>query len=437
MRASTTNLDHAPVWWLHPGRLLLLFMLPLYLFIVCAIPLLWPSLIVLSYGSFLDARSVVLGGACLLITGLCSELGSRIDLSRRRPQSVYEVNERFLGVLGAITIGAYLIWFGPAAARGEFFLARDELNRMPGVTSFTQCGVTFVACYVYATLKARQRLSSRTRLMFYAILVLTAARVFIWSERLALIEIGSPIVIGVFAYAEPRRRWQRLGSRFIGTCGPFLAIPALLGFFTMTEVFRSWSSDYYQSKNIALGEFMVSRLATYYYTALNNGAGLLATTRWPSYYFVYILSWFYKLPLGIGGAFASALPRDAFPSQAFLSKYADPEFTNMSGLFPIIYDVGIWGGLTYFGVLGLLAGMTFRSLRTGRRLGILFYSSVFLACLEILRIGYLNESRCFLVVVSALAAAAQMRPQRAAHAPAQAPRSVRVLADEPLPQRHG
>jgi hypothetical protein len=108
---------------------------------------------------------------------------------------------------------------------------------------------------------------------------------------------------------------------------------------------------------------------------------------------------------------ATALARDAAPTDAFLSRFGDPEFTNMSGIFPIIYDVGVWGGLTYFGLFGLFAGFTFRALESGRRIGILLFPTVFVACLEILRIAYLSESRCFLIVVGALAAMSQLRPR--------------------------
>ena len=81
------------------------------------------------------------------------------------------------------------------------------------------------------------------------------------------------------------------------------------------------------------------------------------------------------------------------------------------GIFPIIYDVGVWGGLTYFGLFGLFAGFTFRALESGRRIGILLFPTVFVACLEILRIAYLSESRCFLIVVGALGAMSQLRPR--------------------------
>lgn len=399
------------IWWLHPGKLLTFFTLPLYAFLVWLMPALWPELIVLRYGQYMDGRFAALGGACLLVAGVAAWLGARVDVSERNDAVVYDINPRFLWAIGGVTVLAYAIWFGPALARGQLFLPREELNRTPGVTSFTQFGVPFVICYMYATRRALQPLGVPLQLLFFLILGLTLARVFIWSERLALIEIGVPAVALLLAYARPRGRWMAAAFSLVARYGPLLAVPLLLGFFAITEVFRSWSSEYYQSQNIPLGEFMVSRLVTYYYTALNSGAGLLATAEWPSFELVYILNWFYKLPFGVGQAFAPALAREAAPTDAFLSRFGDPEFTNMSGIFPIIYDVGVWGGLTYFGLFGLFAGFLYRAIERGRRVGILLFPSVFVACLEILRIAYTSESRCFLIVVGAVAAMSQLRPR--------------------------
>jgi hypothetical protein len=409
MKSSAPNLSG--IWWLNPGKLILFFTLPLYAFTVGLMPVLWPNLIVLRYGRYMDGDFAVLGGACLAVAGMAAWLGARVDVSERSGDTVYEINEWFLLGIGTITVLAYGVWFGPTLLRGQLFLPREELNRVAGVTSFTQFGVTYVVCYMYATRRALQPLGLPVRLMFPLILVLTLARVFIWSERLALIEVGVPAFVCLLAFARPRRPWLSAVFSVIGKYGPLLALPILLGFFALTEMFRSWSSEYYQSQNIPLGEFMVSRLVTYYYTALNSGAGLLATAEWPKFQLVYIMGWFYKLPFGIGQAFAPSMAADASPTDAFLSRFGDPEFTNMSGIFPIIYDVGVWGGLTYFGLFGLFAGFTFRALESGRRIGILLFPTVFVACLEILRIAYLSESRCFLIVVGALAAMSQLRPR--------------------------
>jgi len=152
---------------------------------------------------------------------------------------------------------------------------------------------------------------------------------------------------------------------------------------------------------------------TYYYTAINNGAGLLATSTWPDYDMVHVLNWFYRLPFGVGQLFSSALGRGMLPTDSFLSRFGDVEFTNMSGVFPIVHDLGFAGGLLYFSGFGVIAGMMYRALTKGRRVGILLFPPLFVACLEVLRIAYLNNPRSFVIVLSALFAITQFRPRPA------------------------
>jgi hypothetical protein len=79
----------------------------------------------------------------------------------------------------------------------------------------------------------------------------------------------------------------------------------------------------------------------------------------------------------------------------FLWKYGDPEFNNPSGLYSVIYDLGLPLGLLFFGVVGLFAGRCFTAYRAGSLLGVLAYPLFFLSFLEIFRYFYLGNSRGF------------------------------------------
>lgn len=401
------------IWWLHPGKLVLFFMLPIYLFVTFVVPALWPELIVLRARVYMDAEYVLLGASSLLLLGGGALLGSRLQLGPAQGAPVlYHVRERFLLGMGILAAAAYLIWFWPAIARGELLLERDELNQTPGVTSFTQLGVPFVVCYLYAARRAGQQFSRPLRLMFRTLLVFTVLRVYMWSERLALIEIAVPCAVLLLAFYKPQRPIMRTGFNLVRRYGPFLGIPVLFFFFGVTEVVRSWTS-YSQKQDITLVDFIISRIATYYYTALNNGAGMLATSNiWPTFEFLSIGEWVYRLPFGIGLTFWNSLGRDGMPHDEFLRRFADVEFNNMSGIYPVFYDVGITLGLLYFGGLGVLMGLAYGEAKRGRRLGTLIFPSMLVACIEVLRIMYLNNTRCFLVFVGAVLAATQMRPAR-------------------------
>jgi hypothetical protein len=158
---------------------------------------------------------------------------------------------------------------------------------------------------------------------------------------------------------------------------------------------------------------MTARLVTYYFTALNNGAGMLATQEgaWPTYDFAYTADWFYHLPFGIGAAAQEMfLRRDT--TGDFLERWADVEFNNMSGIFPIVFDLGYVGATLYFCAFGFLAGVLYRSMSNGRVLGALFYGPFFVGCIEVLRISYVTGSRVVLIFVASTVVYLQMRASR-------------------------
>jgi hypothetical protein len=229
-----------------------------------------------------------------------------------------------------------------------------------------------------------------------------------------------PIAIGVLSYRTPRRPLMRAGQRLVVAAGPFLGLVLLLGFFAVTEVVRSWTT-YAVTTSQTFSEFVVSRFTTYYYTALNNGAGLLRTSEWPTFQFYSILSWIYRLPFGVGELFWSGPVRSEAPSEGFLRRFGDEEFNNMSGIFPVLHDVGVIYGLIYFGVMGLVFGLLYRASTRGEIVGVMLFPPAFLACLEILRISYLNQPRSFLVVVGALVLLTQFRARSSSRAPAGVP----------------
>lgn len=395
------------VWWLHPGKLILLFVLPIYAFVVFVVPGLWPELIVLRAPVYMHGEFSFLGAVAIALAGVTALLGGTFSLTRR-PRAPWVIDERFLLVIGGLTIAAYLVWFWPVIARGELFLTREELNQTPGITSFSQLGVPFVIGYALNTVRARRIPSPSLRAMYRAIVVLTLARVYLHSERLAFIEVFVPIAAIGLSYATPRRALLRGAFVLLRRYGPFLGIPVLLVFFGVTEFFRSWAS-YSQTQDISVVDFMISRVATYYYTALNNGAGLLATSEWPTFEPVHVFDWAYRLPAGIGQFLWEGVTRPGSPSDAFLGRFADPEFNNMSGIFPIFFDLGIPGGLAYFALLGFAMGVAYREAIMGGPLGSLLFPPLLVACSELLRITYLNDARCFLILVGAFAASTQVR----------------------------
>jgi hypothetical protein len=398
------------VWWIHPAKLALYFLVPVYCFIVYVVPVVWPEVIVLKRASYIRGPLAATGLAMLGLVALFAFVGSRVDVDRPRPHG-HVIAPSKLALSASLTVLAYIIWFFPIMLHGRLFLERDELNQTPGITSFTQMGIPFALAYLHCRFAGGQAFPRYVRLLFFAIVVLTVARVFIWSERLALIELAVPAAIVLLVRWQPRRSAGRRVRFVIGVAGPYLAVPVLLVAFGFTEYFRSWQT-YAYTQRMPLAEFMTSRVVTYYFTALNNGAGMLATRtdEWPTYDFFFTANWLYRLPLGIGDSLYTAfIGHRESPSNSFLNAYADPEFNNMSGIFPIMYDLGTFGAGLYFAAFGLLAGLLYRSMLRGSKWGSMFYPVVFLGCLEIMRTPYLNGARVILLFIGAMYLLFQMR----------------------------
>lgn len=397
-------------WWLNPGKFVLLFILPLYFFFVLVVPNVWPEALVLRTANYMNAGFVWLGAGAVAFVGAGALIGSEVDLSPRSSALRTEVREPFLIVLATLSITAYLIWFWPAIRHLSFLMDRDDLNRIAGVTSFTQLAVPVVTAYLFARWRNGQRFSRLMDALFVVVVIMAALRVFMWSERLALIELAVPILVCVLLYRPPRTQKARLFHRLVSRWGPFIGLGLLLVLFGATELFRSWQA-YAVRSNQSFSTFVVNRLTTYYFTALNNGAGMLQTGRWPSYQGRWVFGWAYALPFGVGQLLVDFAGLRESPHDVFLYRYGDPEFNNMSGIFPIFHDLGIVLGLAYFLLAGFAFGLAYRAAVKGEVFGALFYPPMLVGCMELMRITYLNGQRCFLILVGALLLSFNFQPR--------------------------
>jgi hypothetical protein len=79
----------------------------------------------------------------------------------------------------------------------------------------------------------------------------------------------------------------------------------------------------------------------------------------------------------------------------FLSKYVDLEFNNPSGIFSVVYDLGLPLGIVYFCLIAVVAGYALNLYRQRHPAGALIYPILYLSFLEIYRYPYLGASRAF------------------------------------------
>ena len=394
------------VWWIHPAKLLCFFIIPLYGLVFLAPELLGHQALQLLFRFYLDWNYFLLGLLFLIVLTLGAAVGSLIVPRKERAQVPSPpIREGYLEFLALATIGAYALWFkgfilNPAlivgALAGQGLWGGREANAtIPGVTTLTQLGIAYVVFYCDRVWRVRDISTARRfHWYFYLIFACAAFRVYAWAERLALVEIAVPVVVLFFMH---RYRPSRYSMRTLVALGPFAGVLLLIGYFAATEFFRSWFT-HYQYQREDFWTFILTRILSYYYTALNNGAGMLQVLDWPTYKFEHLLRWLYRFPALVGPIYRFTFDVEDFDTP-FLRHYADPEFNNPSGIFPVFLDAGIAGALLIAVLWGALIGYFFRGCKTGRGIGRFLYPIGFVSLLEVMRVLYLGDPRAFPAVL--------------------------------------
>lgn len=392
-------------WWAFPSRVALLVTAPI--FIGC-----W-SLGDIAYDfyghnhKYLTGDVALAGMLAILAFAIAAILTERgvFRQSLRTPVSREALDKAIIAV-GALVILAYGIFFFPLLFRPHLIvyhlmgnpdamdILRETLNRIPGLTSLVSLqSVLAVLIVAYTAMTGRERPRHFTYLLFL-VAFLCLMRTWLWSERLATIELAIPIIIlklARFDY-DPRRK-----VRFL-MFAPILGVAALFLLFMAGEYFRSW--QYYQ--HVFAGsfpEFIATRLAGYYATSLNNGAALL-TLHDPFYAPSNTLKWLYKFPLW--SLIDPSWLKGSFDEAPMLQAYLNPEFNNMSGIFQPLSDFGTPAGILIWAALGALTGALFSSFATGGVTGLILYPLWFTGIVEMLRVFYWGETRFFPALIGAL-----------------------------------
>jgi oligosaccharide repeat unit polymerase len=402
------NLRAADLWWLHPVRIVLLVLIPIYLS-------------VLAYDFKRVVQNVYVPGgfyAFGLLLILSLGVGAAWALSQREFGGSLlppRVSRRALMALLIPTLLAYAIWFGPLLARPELLAelvsgerreVRDSISTIPGITTFTQFGVAYTIGYAIKCGTRMQRVSRIEHIGFALVVVMATFRAFAWAERLALIEVLVCFGVARMAYLpiQNPRRWR------IAVVSPAFAPFVLYAIFTASEYFRSW--DFYSRDYDSVWAFTLERLVTYYATAVNNGIGMLAETRdWPYFSGVFAVEWAYILP-GVGKllemTFGSA--RDDY--LLWLETFARPEFNSPTAYFRVMLDVGYLGSIVYFLAHGYIIGRAYAGFRRGHLFGLLAYPVSVLFLIESLRYSYLAEPRFVPLTIGLIILGLDMRTWR-------------------------
>ncbi len=408
----------APVampFWLRP-TVLLLFTLGLPTLIVSQLPndLFVQEWKVLKYFTTGDAWNIAIallgfgfGAALIGLWGLFTPT-SNGEAEAVRPGLLEDDQTLRMAfyVAGALTLTGTVVWIAMAASHGvnwndvlralggdsnAVMLIRRRAVTLPGVTTMSQFGI---AMGVLAGLLWFRQPHRGVRWFFTLVVTLTLLRALLRAERLALLEVVVPFSVALLP-GLIRRLGGRLEFRLALLGAPFAGVAGLFLFFMAAEAGRSYESKVQDGMDKSLAEYSALRIASYYTTALNNGAYLSRQLdRGPMPHFA--LDWFWKFPgvesavnvpalTGIGSEDVSIL----------LNLDLNPEFNNASGFFCYRHDFGPAGVVGYFTLLGALAGWLFANYRRGRVSGLLLYPLIVNVLLEMPRIPYMTAGRLF------------------------------------------
>lgn len=408
MMSDNNSLVFRKVWWLNPSYIVAVFLIPIYL-------LLWVAG-VYTDGAVSSAKSIYffhgeyafLGLLSLLFMyiGTLSPIRYKKRSSDKARNTILILNTNILTLLGYISIIGYIYWFkdiilNPGLLISQiqnsaYISVRGTIERSAGIASFAQLGLVYLMFFIYQSLLDKSKLTKIHYLLLYAIIIFIVLRVFLWSERLALIEAMVAIIFIWVSYGSIKRAFLEKLLPFF----PLIGGTVVLLFFGLGEFFRSWSS-FYVNQSLGFWEFIFQRLVNYYFEALNTGTGMLTTQAWPTYDFSYILAWLHKLPF-IGNLFSFSIGAESGLTSYYLNRYGDPEFNSPSGVFAVFLDIGIGAGLLFFFLIGVTSRYFYSLLENAVYFYGLFYYLFLMLFFELFRYLYIGESRTFMVVLGFL-----------------------------------
>ena len=377
------------LWWLHPSRIILLVLMPVYLS-------------VLAYDFKKHTPIAYVPGwdyAFGLLLLLAMLAGVQLALAHRHTVNTVRPPQISLGLMLVLllpALAAYAVWFGPVLLRTELLLEvvrgeraeiRDDIATVKGITTFTQFGLAYVIAYAIKSGTQPRSITRIEKAGLALVFVLAFFRAFAWAERLAVMELLVCFAVTRMAYLPiaSNRNWRL--ARVLPALAPF----ALYGVFTATEYFRSW--EFLTSQYSSVWELSLDRLITYYATAVNNGIGVLVETPdWPYYSGAFVFESLWLTP-GLGQMLDGAFGNRRIVESHWLQSLGNPAFNSPTAYFRTVLDLGYFGSVLYYTGLGYLIGRAYLGLQRGQVFGLLMYGVFVLHLIESLRYGYLGETR--------------------------------------------
>ncbi|WP_433172113.1 O-antigen polymerase [Actinoallomurus sp. CA-150999] len=281
--------------------------------------------------------------------------------------------------------------------QGALLSARTEyLTTLPGITTLTQVGPLALICL----LLDRWTSGRRHTLGLVVLVSFGLARGFFNAERIALMELAVPVIV-LAATIRPKSR-RRQHSALWATL-PIVGPLILATVFGALEYTRSWNDFYARHSDTNFVGFALRRLGGYYATAGNNSAIVLTYDSTNSLIPRYTGQFLWNFPIVRSFMHIDNSATNGAEYSSYLyARYGNLEFNNPGGILPAIIDYGLAGAIVWWGAIGLLIGICYRTMRSGELRGLVLYAVIYVGVLEMGMLFYWGLGRAFPVIAGGL-----------------------------------
>lgn len=407
------------IWWLNPVVLYTMLML-LVLFANNMSSIKYSSLFGMKKG--IEFKYLLLYALFYVLFVLGYLLSKKYKIKSNIMDDYYKesVNEKavyqIFNVLFVLYIGAYLIWFCNAlrinGARIILYALSglDKLatysnylylhaGRISGITTFTEFSTLAspMAVYLFMTSKSKKIRRSCMR-KFLLMLLFCVARAFLFSERVAIIEMFLPAFIVWLIYQN------KIKNQLIISLIPVIGVIALFVAFGVFEYSRSWKAMY-SAMYDSYFDFIYTRILGYYCGSINTEC-LYLKHLGPVYWPHMSMNWLFRFP-----GFKDLANNGLQEFQYVLRTFGNPEFNNSSGLLAFYSDFGFFG-IPLQVIFGYLIGRSYRMFKRENILRIVIYSYVVYSLLELPRFFSFGTLQFFYFMVAVLTFLIMVRRKR-------------------------
>ena len=314
-------------------------------------------------------------------------------------------------ILFFICLLSYIIWYANfirlnsfsilisfkslASISNVMYIMRNNSGRIPGITTFTEVGMIVLPLGVYIIEKIKNKLVQKSiKKQIILIFLLATFRALAFSERVALLELLVPTIIMLIALRKKSKRMD-----FMIFFGPLMAVVMLVILFGAFEYSRSWLR-FYSSVYDSFPEFIISRITGYYTNAINTECMYLSYSDMAVIPYRSI-EWLWDIP-GLSGLYDAIAPANVTQTfSSVLNTYGNPEYNNPGGILAFVVDFGIFFPVFEI-IFGFLVGRVYKLFLHGNIFGMVIYSYIYVALLELPRYFLLGSSRSFCVFVGIL-----------------------------------